>query len=120
MHTTDGTRKHKEYTMTERTGSANMARIATLEAHARDIRREIVSMIHTAQSGHCGGSLSATDIVAALESARKRNSKPLCIIARTVKGKGVSFMEDKLEWHGKPPSDAEHAQACAEIEGDRR
>jgi transketolase len=106
--------------MTRHPRSAEKDRIGVLEAHARDIRRAIVSMVHTAQSGHCGGSLSATDIVAALESARKRDGKPLCIIARTVKGKGVSFMEDKLEWHGKPPSDAEHAQACAEIEGDRR
>jgi transketolase len=280
--------------MTERPGSEHKDRITALEAHARDIRREIVSMVHTAQSGHCGGSLSAADIVAALyfdimrldpadprlpdrdrfvlskghacpvlyaalalrgyfpvaelgtlrknssklqghpvatylpgieatsgslgmgfaqaigmaleakmtgaaytvytmlgdgelneglvweaassaakfgldnlvaiidrnnlqndgwsddimpmepidrkfeafnwrvvtidghdmaailaslESARKRDGKPLCIIARTVKGKGVSFMEDKREWHGKPPSDAEYSQACAEIEG---
>jgi len=58
-----------------------------------------------------------TAILAALESARNRKGKPLCIIARTIKGKGVSFMEDKREWHGKPPSDTERAQACAEIEG---
>ncbi len=280
--------------MTERTGSAASDRLGTLKAHARDIRRAIVSMVHTAQSGHCGGSLSATDIVAALyfdimrldpanprlpdrdrfvlskghacpvlyaalalrgyfpeaelgtlrknssrlqghpvatylpgieatsgslgmgfaqaigmaleakmtgaaytvysmlgdgelneglvweaassaakfkldnlvaiidrnnlqndgkaddimpmepidkkfeafnwrvvtidghdmaaiidalESAKKRDGKPLCIIARTIKGKGVSFMEDKREWHGKPPSDTEHTQACAEIDG---
>jgi transketolase len=56
-------------------------------------------------------------ILIALESAKKRDGKPLCIIARTIKGKGVSFMEDKREWHGKPPSDAEHTQACAEIDG---
>lgn len=56
-------------------------------------------------------------ILEALESERNRDGTPLCIIARTIKGKGVSFMEDKREWHGKPPSDTEHSQACAEIEG---
>jgi len=56
-------------------------------------------------------------VVAALESAKARLGKPTCIIARTVKGKGVSFMEDKREWHGKAPSDDELATACKEIAG---
>ena len=56
-------------------------------------------------------------VVAALESAHARLGKPTCIIAKTVKGKGVSFMEDKREWHGKPPSDDELVTACKEIEG---
>ncbi|PKL08290.1 MAG: transketolase [Spirochaetae bacterium HGW-Spirochaetae-7] len=58
-------------------------------------------------------------IVTALESARTRSGKPTCIIAHTVKGKGVSFMEDRREWHGKAPSDEEKAKACAEIAGGR-
>jgi len=56
-------------------------------------------------------------IVAALEEAGKSHGKPLCIIASTIKGKGVSFMENKREWHGKSPSDGEHAQAIREICG---
>lgn len=56
-------------------------------------------------------------VVAALESAGARLGKPTCIIARTVKGKGVSFMEDKREWHGKAPSDGELATACKDIAG---
>lgn len=56
-------------------------------------------------------------ILATLESARERTGKPTCVIARTVKGKGVSFMEDKREWHGKPPSDEERRRACEDIEG---
>lgn len=56
-------------------------------------------------------------VVQALETAGKPSGKPTCIIARTIKGKGVSFMEDQREWHGKPPSDAEFTQACKEIEG---
>lgn len=56
-------------------------------------------------------------ILSTLEHARERTGKPTCVIARTVKGKGVSFMEDKREWHGKPPSDEERRRACEEIEG---
>lgn len=41
--------------------------------------------------------------------------KPRCVIARTIKGKGVSFMEDRVEWHHKVPSAAQIEQALAEI-----
>jgi len=41
---------------------------------------------------------------------------PTAVIAHTVKGKGVSFMEDRLEWHYKSPSDAQLAQALQELE----
>ena len=37
------------------------------------------------------------------------------IIARTTKGKGVSFMEDVAKWHGTPPSDEEYARAMGEL-----
>ena len=40
--------------------------------------------------------------------------KPRCVIARTIKGKGVSFMEDRVEWHHKVPSPAQIEQALAE------
>jgi len=43
-------------------------------------------------------------------------SKPLVIIAHTVKGKGVSFMENKVEWHYKNPTDVQLALALAELE----
>lgn len=43
--------------------------------------------------------------------------KPVAIIANTVKGKGVSFMEDRVEWHHKVPSDEQTDQAIAELEG---
>lgn len=41
--------------------------------------------------------------------------KPRCVIARTIKGKGVSFMEDRVEWHHKVPSPAQIEQALAEV-----
>jgi transketolase len=59
-------------------------------------------------------------ILASLERARdRRGGRPLCLIARTVKGKGVSFMEGVREWHGRPPNDDECARALAELRGER-
>ena len=43
---------------------------------------------------------------------------PKCILAHTVKGKGVSFMENQVGWHGKAPSEAELAAALKELEGE--
>lgn len=42
-------------------------------------------------------------------------SKPLAIIANTIKGKGISFMENKVEWHGKCPSEEEYKLALGEL-----
>lgn len=42
-------------------------------------------------------------------------TKPLCVIAKTIKGKGVSFMENKVEWHNKAPSKKEYDLALAEL-----
>ncbi len=56
-------------------------------------------------------------IVAALETARTVKGQPTVVIARTVKGKGVSFMENAPEWHGKAPNAAQTRQALQEIEG---
>ena len=46
-----------------------------------------------------------------------RNGKPKFINARTVKGKGVDFMENKLEWHGVAPNAEQYASAMAQLEG---
>ncbi len=55
------------------------------------------------------------DIINAFESAKKTKDKPTCIIAKTIKGKGVSFMENKAEWHGKAPSEEEYNEAMREL-----
>ncbi|GAB4526590.1 MAG: transketolase [Anaerolineae bacterium] len=55
------------------------------------------------------------EIVSALEEARTIKGKPTIIIAHTVKGKGVSFMENVAAWHGKAPSDEQMQQALQEI-----
>ena len=54
-------------------------------------------------------------IEAAFESAKATQGKPSAIVIKTVKGKGVSFMENDAGWHGKAPNDAEYAQAMAEL-----
>ena len=46
----------------------------------------------------------------------KVTGKPAAIIAKTVKGKGVSYMEDQVGWHGKAPNDAEYEQGMKELE----
>jgi len=43
--------------------------------------------------------------------------KPKAILARTVKGKGVSFMENQVGWHGKAPNAEQRDQALKELEG---
>lgn len=54
-------------------------------------------------------------IEAAFAEARTVKGKPTAIIMRSVKGKGVSFMENQVSWHGNAPSDEQYEQAVAEI-----
>lgn len=54
----------------------------------------------------------------AFEERKKITGQPAIIIAETIKGKGVSFMEDKSGWHGKAPNDEELATALNELGGD--
>lgn len=54
-------------------------------------------------------------IAAAFAAARACKGKPTAIIATTVKGKGVSFMEDQASWHGAAPNAEQYEQAVAEI-----
>lgn len=57
------------------------------------------------------------DIVSKLETAVHHRGGPVCIVAHTVKGKGVSFMEHNNAWHQKPLSDADYRRAMEELEG---
>jgi transketolase len=58
------------------------------------------------------------DVLTTLTKAKHaRNGKPTVVLAHTVKGKGVSFMENQLDWHGKAPNDAQYQQAIAELQG---
>lgn len=55
-------------------------------------------------------------IRAAFKEARQTKGMPTAIIAHSLKGKGVSFMEGSIDWHGKAPNDEEYAIAMADLE----
>ncbi|MCF2684259.1 transketolase [Faecalicatena contorta] len=56
------------------------------------------------------------EIDAAFKEARATKGQPTAIIAKTVKGKGVSFMENQVAWHGSAPNDEQYAVAMADLE----
>ena len=56
------------------------------------------------------------EIRAAFKEARETKGQPTVIIAHSIKGKGVSFMENSCGWHGKAPNDEEYAIAMADLE----
>ena len=58
---------------------------------------------------------SFPELEAAFAKARATKGKPTCILMHTVKGKGVSFMENQVGWHGKAPNDEQYAQGMAEL-----
>lgn len=55
-------------------------------------------------------------LIDAFNEAKLTKGMPTAIVAKTVKGKGVSFMENKAEWHGKAPSKEEYEQAMKDLE----
>jgi transketolase len=58
-------------------------------------------------------------LIPAMEEAKRTKGRPTCIIAHTIKGKGVSFMEGDYNWHAKAPNNDELAKALAELETQR-
>jgi transketolase len=59
-------------------------------------------------------------VIDACEEAKAIFEKPTVIIAHTIPGKGVSFMENNYEWHGKPPTPEQGAVALAELQHERK
>jgi transketolase len=57
------------------------------------------------------------EISAAIDEAKRSAARPTVILARTIKGKGVSFMEDRHQWHGQTVGDEDCRRALAELEG---
>lgn len=53
---------------------------------------------------------------AAFKEARETKGMPTCIVLHSLKGKGVSYMENSIDWHGKAPNDEEYAVAMADLE----
>ncbi len=56
------------------------------------------------------------EIVATMQAAREYREGPVCIIAKTTKGKGVRFMENTTEWHAKAPNTEQYQRALVELE----
>jgi transketolase len=59
---------------------------------------------------------SMRQIVDTIEAAQHVHGRPSVIIAHTIKGKGVSFMENQCDWHGRAPNKEEYERAMAELE----
>ena len=55
------------------------------------------------------------ELITVFDKAKTVKEKPTAIIAKTIKGKGVSFMEDKADWHGKAPNDEEYKTAIEDL-----
>lgn len=56
-------------------------------------------------------------LIAAFDQAKEARDVPTVMVANTVKGRGVSFMEDRCDWHGRWPTEEEVAQALSELGG---
>ena len=76
-----------------------------IDVKFRDFGAEVLTV-----NGH-----DFTQLEAAFQLARGIKGKPTAILAQTVKGKGVSFMENQAAWHGKVPNEAQYQQAMKEI-----
>jgi transketolase len=59
---------------------------------------------------------NVAELAALFESLPFEPGKPNLVLAHTVKGKGVSYMEDSVSWHHRVPTDAEYATALMELE----
>ena len=55
------------------------------------------------------------EIIKAFDVAKTIKDKPICIIAKTVKGKGITYMENRAEWHGKAPNEEEYNLALKQL-----
>ena len=56
------------------------------------------------------------EIIKAFEVAKNIKGKPTCVIAKTIKGKGISYMENQVGWHGKAPNEEQYKEAITELE----
>jgi len=62
---------------------------------------------------------SVKEILQALDVTKEIHDRPSVIIAHTIKGKGVSFMENEAKWHGLAPDDEQYRQAITELKGEK-
>lgn len=98
----------------DKNGLQGFGNTADVFGDTADIRTwEAIGFETVAVDGH-----DVDAVVATLDGLQKEsvgNGKPKLIIAHTVKGKGVSYMENRLEWHYLPMTPAQYEQACADV-----
>jgi transketolase len=82
----------------------------TMELEPLDAKLEAFGWRAMTVDGH-----DLTQLLDAFAEAQRADGKPTAIVAKTVKGKGVSFMENNPDWHGKGPNAEQLAQALVEI-----
>ena len=82
----------------------------TMELEPLDIRLNAFGWHVLTVDGH-----DLDELLSAFDDAKRMKGKPTVIIAKTTKGKGVSFMENTADWHGKAPNAEQVEQALAEI-----
>lgn len=79
-------------------------KISNIEEKIKSFDIDVISI-----DGH-----NMNEIISAIEKVKK-SDVPTCIVAKTVKGKGISFMENKVQWHGKSLNDEEYKLAMQEL-----
>ena len=79
--------------------------------HTRDEKLAAFGMNVIEIDGH-----DLNQIRAALKAAKECKGKPTAVVAKTVKGKGVSFMENVASWHGTAPNEEQYKQGIQEVE----
>ena len=89
------------------------------EYYASELKNKIVDKTFEAFNFHVINVADGNDmdqLKAAFDEAKTVKGMPTAIIMKTVKGKGVSFMENQVGWHGKAPNDEQYAQAMEDLE----
>ncbi len=100
--------------LVDKNGLQGFGTTADVFGDTADIRKWQAIGFETVEiDGHDIAALSAT--LDALQNGSTGTGKPKMVIAHTVKGKGVSYMENRLEWHYLPMNPAQYEQACAEV-----
>ena len=90
--------------------------VKTQAADGTALRRRGSCLLYTSHVINVADGNDMDQLKAAFDEAKTVNGMPTAIIMKTVKGKGVSFMENQAGWHGKAPNDEQYAQAMEDLE----
>ena len=97
----------------KKNGATPIVRILDDEEYFKELNRKLKEELNEYLDGN-----DIEEIIKAFDVAKNIKNKPTAIIAKTVKGKGVGFMENQAGWHGKAPNDEQLECAIKEFEGE--